>query len=288
MPDGDRGFVSSTIKACLVGLILLACGIAIWDISARNTRYDQRADYRAGQHASNAQDSIERECVGTPAAIKECVEKHIRAQHESQRAEHDLSAQQAMADWALGVLAVSFVTLLATVAGVMYVRWTLHETRRIGQAQVRAYMTVGDFSGYVNDKDGEPKMGMHLVCTNTGQSPALNVRSKVGWASDPPPFNEEWHATSAINSAVRSSVGAGASINTKAATNKHKGDPNHSLTRSQIVDVIEGRSIFWAFGVIDYDDVFGRGHRMRFRYQMRFEDGKAAGFTPCEEGDKST
>lgn len=105
MPRGDRRNFRTIVNWSLVGLIVILCAIMIWDVSARNAKYDRRADYYAANHASEADGAIERECVGTDiTAIRKCIEEKVRAEQESQRAEYDLATQQAMSDWAFGSL----------------------------------------------------------------------------------------------------------------------------------------------------------------------------------------
>lgn len=286
MRSGDRGNFRKIIDWSLVGLIVILCAIMIWYVSARNAKYDQRADYYAANHASETDGAIERECVGADIpAIRKCIEEKVRAEQESQRAEYDLATQQAMSDWAFGVLVISFITLLATVAGVVYVRNTLLETRRLGEAQTRAYLSVADFKSRVVGAENAC-ISVEVTFKNTGQTPARNVRTNLAWASDPPPFKEELHRTTIANSEGRGSIAAGMAFFGAIRTDRFQNDPNQSLTATQIADVVHGTSKFWLYGLLEYDDVFGHQHRTRFRYEMNVEHASNVGFSPCLVGNE--
>jgi len=108
-----------------------------------------------------------------------CVWREIKAERNEERAEYDLQAQQDMAVWALGMLFVSMFGLLATIVGVVYVALTLRETRRIGEAQVRAYLSV-ESASYV----AYPNLfEVTIVVKNSGNSPArqLKMLNDLSW-----------------------------------------------------------------------------------------------------------
>jgi hypothetical protein len=87
-----------------------------------------------------------------------------------------LTAQQDTARWTMLMLAVGMLTTMIGVVGLWFIRETLHatratvdETRRIGEAQVRAYLSIKSATISV-DKSGLP--WVQMVVVNTGQSPA--------------------------------------------------------------------------------------------------------------------
>src|SRR5690606_8071955 len=95
-----------------------------------------------------------------------------------------LRAQQDMALWALGVLLVSVASTGVSLVGVFLLIISLSQTRRaikdtreLGEAEVRAYVTCTECqisnvaTGYA------PKASIKL--RNSGQTPAANVRTKI-------------------------------------------------------------------------------------------------------------
>ncbi len=86
----------------------------------------------------------------------------------------DLKAQEAMAFWTKVIAGLTF-------AGVALLGWTLwetrkvtEETRRIGEAQTRAYLTV--FEGeYKAQEVDRTNFSIKIVLRNTGSSPAKNI-----------------------------------------------------------------------------------------------------------------
>lgn len=281
MPVGDRGNVRTIVMWSFVGLLIILCAIMIWDVSARNANYDQRADYYSANHASETKSAIERECVSTDvSAIRKCIEEKVRAEQESQRSEHDLSAQQAMADWAFGVLVVSFVTLLATVAGVVYVRNTLLETRRIGERQVRAYIGVVEAS-IRGTNTASPTIRVKIK--NAGQSPAYKVAIRTGYVvnfTGPPRYRDT--STEKIERGF--DIGPGQEV-------------HHPIYVHELIWTVAKASVinkggrFFVFGWIYYEDAFEAAREALFRFEFyETEDGIKDGehFTITAAGNRST
>lgn len=113
------------------------------------------------------------------------------------RQENDLKAQREMADWAFLMVIISFFNTAITATGVWFVRETLRatqgmlvapnsatkaaedvvsETRRIGEAQVQAY--VAPVKGECLWRDNKPSR-LILFFANSGQSPALNCEMTI-------------------------------------------------------------------------------------------------------------
>lgn len=143
--------------------------------SAYEAGYEQQATNRA---KNDAEKQFESACarLTTPEAIVDCFREEIRTARDYERPEEDLRAQKQMAKWALGVLvatiAVGLLTTAVAYIGVRYVRDTLNETRRLGRAEIRAYLTCVEAEYDVRDR--------WLTCTmwvqNDGQSPAKDIR----------------------------------------------------------------------------------------------------------------
>lgn len=144
---------------------------------------DAYKEYAAAKAHSEAKNEFERRCavLSIPEEITRCYSDVVQSAREPQRSEEDLQAQKQMANWALALLVVSSVlgllSLIAAVVGVVLIRDTLVETRRIGEAQIRAYVwTSGaDFSiaAYLN---GPITCDIRLSLQNTGSTPANIVQ----------------------------------------------------------------------------------------------------------------
>ncbi|RWP72785.1 hypothetical protein [Mesorhizobium sp.] len=172
----------ATIAICSFLLFVTALGF----LSTR--AYDRATkDYQTSRAYDETRRQLEQRCAGLEGKeIFDCLKEQIETAREPSRSEEDVSAQKEMARWALWMLVVSgvvgFATLGITAIGLYYIRDTLAVTRRamldtrsIGQAQVRAYLscTGGDFGIEKNWFTCR----VHLV--NKGQSPAFYVFLKA-------------------------------------------------------------------------------------------------------------
>ena len=79
------------------------------------------------------------------------------------------------AQWAMALSGI--VATAASVGALFYLRHTLIETRRIGQAQIRAYLGIKSIRVIRNDDAFPGKKGfwLNVEVANTGQSPARDV-----------------------------------------------------------------------------------------------------------------
>ena len=109
--------------------------------------------------------------------IKKYLSASNTTSRKEKRSEQDLNAQQEMADWTESMLWASMAALFLTLIGIYYVRNTLLETRRIGEAQARAYLSPVEEIEVVQPSLGE-FFGAEIVVGNTGASPAYGVE---GW-----------------------------------------------------------------------------------------------------------
>jgi hypothetical protein len=135
----------------------------------------------------------------TPSFVV-CLYEVAQADPDADRSNYDLQAQQEMAVWAYGMLLVGIASTIITGVGVIFVALTLHltritakaaiaaaeqagqanvvaqdsvaEARRIGEAQVRSYLSIKSCT--LKRLDGN-QVQAHLVVRNSGQSPAKRV-----------------------------------------------------------------------------------------------------------------
>ena len=127
----------------------------------------------------------------------QCKSKSEQTSYDQTTEAYDLKAQQEMAKWSLLMLIISgvgvgliAVTVWQTI-GVLdeakkttnAANRTVDETKRIGDAQVRAYIGIDAVQVEDYAKDGKPVV--KFVLKNYGQSPAMNVTydTAVYWFS---------------------------------------------------------------------------------------------------------
>jgi hypothetical protein len=148
----------------------------IWSIAASHTEDQLSRKAYSDKHAEEASNQIKSACIIGGSVSAKCVEEIIESAREARRDESDLVAQRGMERWAFWMCIAAVVTLTATFVGVYYVRNTLLETRRIGQAQVRAYLTedgiVFKWSGTSDISHPSIVSDISTSWFNTGQSPA--------------------------------------------------------------------------------------------------------------------
>lgn len=187
MPDSDRGRLFTAVTAFVVATVVVLTGLAIWDGAASYTQHRLEAEHYAAEYASESQERIEHcAALAASADIAECISQVVGATREHQRGERDLATQRDMAKWAGWLLVASGTGVWITLAGVIYVALTLKATReavaaanrtadeakRIGEAQVRAYMSVGDISIIFGADEEKIIPIIQMKIRNSGNSPA--------------------------------------------------------------------------------------------------------------------
>lgn len=144
-------------------------------------------------------------------------------------------------------------------------------TRRIGEAQVRAYVTV--LAGFTPKPPGNGKIGVYLRMTNHGHSPAfaLEIENKVTVVNqrvdDLPPFYPMPKVIELIpNNEFRDTI-----VEIDGVPNLFEG-------------IASGDVVVYNYGVLRYRDVFGNPQETRYR--LRCEPQRAmGGFLFVADGD---
>jgi hypothetical protein len=178
----DRGGVRSAVGIVTLSVIFVLSCLTAWDFASSYTRHAVQAEIHASSEADTTEQEIARSCPAP--ATTECIARVVKASREQQRSEADLNAQRDMAKWAFAMVIVSALGTGIVLLGLLFISQTLLETRkgnkinrRIGEAQVRAYLSVSGGS-YTFVEGGNCTAG--LVITNQGNSPAKDVN--VRWA----------------------------------------------------------------------------------------------------------
>ena len=160
--------------------------------------------------------------------------------------------------------------LAVTGVGIFYVRDTLLETRRLGQAQMRAY--IGIKTKVIDDR-ATKVITFKMSFWNTGQTPAHHLQITCTWAGGEKAFIDDLQREFAHDgTGSRGTLGAGQRVRMKFSTN----DPDlHTLSEEDYDRVLLEDLQLWVFGRIDYIDVFGERHWNYFRYQLLMLNGRA-------------
>lgn len=170
-----------------VGIVVLA--MLFFGALNNEANQSERADTQSQQQSAKALEGR------PPAALPFVVSQQAAiadpsAQRKERREEQDLEAQQDMARWALIMIFITGAGVTVTAAGVIYVKQTLKatrdavsaanrtadEARRIGEAQVRAYMCAS----YANLQVlADKSVSLTIIVRNSGQSPARKPSATI-------------------------------------------------------------------------------------------------------------
>lgn len=167
-----------------VAVFCVIAATLYWSHTYSKGRQAEREYYQAELGVYDAQQQAYEECLRSNSIdrARECYEASRNPSREEQRAEQGLSAQREMADSTEGMLIVTFVvgfgTVLAASAAAWFALGTIRETRRIGEAQVRAYLTCTGGAYRI----GQQLCVVHITLKNFGQSPArkATIRASLG------------------------------------------------------------------------------------------------------------
>lgn len=187
MPKVDRLIVSGF--GCLILLLLIG---GLWHVSSYNHHQREHRERAAGYEV-HGEDRYSR-CaeLGNDFERIACLVEQATAEQEQERGRADLNAQQDMATWAVALLWASVIGIVVSLAGIVLIYATLHETRamtvatrEIGESQTRAWVLFdGAGSGPVMNTEvlGVPVengFNVRISFKNFGQSPAFVVAERA-------------------------------------------------------------------------------------------------------------
>ena len=172
MPEGDRHIV---IGFALVVFVLIIG--ALWHVSSYSQEQRQQREEAASYKAYSDEDLAQCASKDTDFDRFACLAEKITANQEQERGRANLHAQQDMSAWAVALLWVSGIGIIVSIAGIVLIYATLHETRamtvatrEIGQRQVRAYLTVQSGHFAVDDQGD---IWIFINFKNVGQTPGI-------------------------------------------------------------------------------------------------------------------
>lgn len=247
--------------AALLGILAVGYGLVLETYSEQRELHAEYQE-RATEYQREAQQRIADACVGISGpAFSECISNEVAAYEANKPADEDLRAQQDMALWALWMFIAAGATVLVTIVGIYYVRETLDATRatvtetsRIGEAQVRAYLSVKSVEFDWEDVgDGTKKMTcITAKWENTGQSPARHVEVSVQGRKTPVDCEKPIEALSSILENLELSTASVAAGSHVSAERDVEDDFSSDWIAGKIGLVVHAAATFV--------DVFGRRH----------------------------
>jgi len=160
-----------------IGLALLCAPLAAQETDQSAVEPQPIAEPGQASGTSNGDQGAAKDLVQSldriEATIRDLVaaERASQAQGSTDNETRDIEAQEGMAFWAQAMFWATIGTIFVAAIGVGYVRNTVLENRRIGQAQVRAYLSCKSAT-YMAGKDG---LTITPIIVNDGESPALKT-----------------------------------------------------------------------------------------------------------------
>lgn len=181
MLGSGRGKRIAAVLALTLGLAFVACAL-VYGLS-QQSYYLQTADNAAAEYARHTAYEEKKACRGVATVqLSQCradaKAEYTQKQADNRREYDDLVAQQTSALWTkiMGVTAI--IGLALSALGVFLIWGTWIETRRIGEAQARAYLAI-ERAGLCVWENGTVEIALDV--RNLGASPAHDFlwRSEV-------------------------------------------------------------------------------------------------------------
>lgn len=302
MPKRDRirnlalALIGGAIFVCV---LVIGYGVVLEHWSEQNEVYARHQESAERQRQATAND-VAATCGGLAGdALRSCAAKQIEAHDRAQTTSEDLQAQQEMALWGLWVFIAAAFSAGMTAVGVYLIWQTLLHTRDavteakaatkaaqaavtvtqdVGERQLRAYMSVKGAHATIRTNN----VRAVVIAKNTGQTPALNVRTWTVLVLEPPPFNEDWLKDPITGRMYVSDVGADAEQTLHVT---HPAD----IADTVVPAIKAGRLGCWVYGFIWYEDFYGQPRETRFRFVLELDEREGAYmFKPAEAGNKMT
>lgn len=213
-----------------------------------------------------AEQDVAQRCVGLdPEAIASCIETELEASRGYQLAERDLVAQIEAAEWAQWSAVIAGLMAAITVVGVVYIHQTLiatremsADTRRIGEAQVRAYVAITKASVKLSPPDPgmtgvNMKTSVTISVKNFGNSPARWFQWGAQTRFSPPQANRFTGPTirNFSPSSWGKDIGPGETLTLTLGLGS-------ATVPDEVLNVLESREIYIDIAIgYGFQDVFG-------------------------------
>lgn len=167
-----------------VGLVSSSLAATALIVANFRQEHASQRDDAASANQPEAQRKVLLNCPAFPSALRDqCVDKEVEAAQAEKREQYDLRAQQEMAQYALGVLAISVLGFVVSSAGLVALFYTFNEQRKLSRSQARAYLEL--IGARVTRLPGWRASYLRIGIRNTGQTPASNIRIVGICTADP-------------------------------------------------------------------------------------------------------
>ncbi|MBQ0751546.1 MAG: hypothetical protein KBT70_15235 [Roseovarius sp.] len=271
--------------AAAITFQLLALGVALNVVVTTlmgaldvGKQWEQRnfAELRQTDQAANQIADICADLIPPAERLADCLAIEIKDYVNRKHSDQDLIAQKDMAYWAQALFwltsfgaVVSVVGVWAIFLSLKHTRIAISDTREIGEAQVRAYLSLDASEGNTILRKfvaGEIPQ-VEFVTKNSGNSPALKHRYAAGIAiveMDFPKHNTDLVDPVANGPEPNDVLPAGDKV-TGLAEN------GSVITEDQIKQIVlhEPSKKLVFFGVLFYEDVFKKPRKTRFCLEMK-------------------
>lgn len=268
---GGRSLAALALVVSGVSILLfLATLIAV---SRLNGQQSERRQHYPQHHAQSARQTAEIVCVGAnPARVFDCVYERMAASQERAQADQDLEAQQAMANWALAMVIVTFMTALISGVGLFALLATIRQGREglrraeesyrladgTAKRQLRAYLVTRNVTVKWVRVGKIPEFSVFL--RNVGQTPAYEVRAIIK------PFIVRGEDVNGCKVRLDKEKGPiSTSIIGVGQESELCASIDDELTVSLDEEIRSGKVTLGLFGILSYRDVFQRRRLLTFK-----------------------
>lgn len=167
-----------TFLGCFGALLFIAV-----DFAYLKAKEDVTEETQSGPDADQAKRHITEVCSSLSGAEwRKCLMDVIEPQQKQSQDYRDLHAQERMARWAFWMLVVAAAGTAVAGYGLVLIKRTWIETKRtaditreMGQAQVRAYLSIDTIKASASVGETEVRLSFDVAVKNCGQSPARGV-----------------------------------------------------------------------------------------------------------------
>lgn len=186
--NGRKRYPIGIIIAAIVTVAFLIGGLAAIRFGfLEQVKHYRNAEQNSAKYTRNTYAPEVNRCLHLPRESQaDCVAQASNEERKYRRDEQDLAAQKTSAIWACLMGSAALIGMILSAFGVFLVWRTFNATsdanrisRRVGEAQIRAYLTVENVRfEWIDSHDANfpYRIEPTVVWKNTGQSPANRVR----------------------------------------------------------------------------------------------------------------
>ncbi|WP_135213276.1 hypothetical protein [Vitreimonas flagellata] len=286
MSDGFRRKIAFGIIALLTICALAVIGLGAISWTEQRREHGVERDAAVSEQQQHVREPIEAQCSGAPRSRNfRCTIDAPQAPSDERYTSADLRAQQDMAAWAFATFVTGVVGALITVAGVIYVAWTLAETRKAtgaaqsaadaakdankafaehSQRELRAYVGVPVVAVKDLAIGAQPTFSYQIK--NFGATPARELESKYYIvACDDPNTHKVRTPADKVVPTWSSRVDLAPGQEPVEVTQTH----HARWTEAMHTAFAAGQGTLMLCAIIRYRDVYGKRHWTMFKSYLR-------------------